>query len=112
MDGISFYPQLLGKKGTPREWIYCWFLGQMQEGKQKICVQDKRYKLYSTGTFFDIVDDRLEKRPIPPKLFSAEQTQAANRLQGVLDSYSDKRPQWVLDRVARLKSQNTAAQGE
>jgi arylsulfatase A len=25
IDGISFLPQLLGKKGKPRKWIYSWY---------------------------------------------------------------------------------------
>ena len=25
IDGRSFFPQLKGRKGNPKDWIYCWY---------------------------------------------------------------------------------------
>jgi arylsulfatase A len=94
LDGISFYPQLLGQKGMPREWIYCWYLGQMEEGQEKICVQNKQYKLYTGGQLFDLIADPLEQSPIDKSQRNAGQQSAAAELQKVLDRYENARPEW------------------
>jgi len=94
-DGISFYPRLLGKEGKTRDWIYCWYLGQMKEGQEKICVQNEKYKLYSDGRLFDIIEDRLEKSPINRNQRNAEQHAVVAELQKVLDQYKEARPEWI-----------------
>jgi len=44
VDGISFLPQLLGKNGKSRKWIYSWY---SPEGKElKEFARNKDYKLY------------------------------------------------------------------
>ena len=95
MDGISFYSQLFGRKGTPRDSIYCWYLGQRKEGQETICVQNKQYKLYTDGKLYDYVADRLEKNPIGKDARNAEQKTVVAELQKVLDNYKDARPEWI-----------------
>jgi arylsulfatase A-like enzyme len=46
-DGTSFLPQLEGKKGNPREWIYC----QLREDW---FIRDHRFKLMHDGTLFNM----------------------------------------------------------
>ena len=100
LDGTSFYPRLVGREFQPREWIYCWYLGQMKEGQQKICVQNKEYKLYANGSLFHLVNDPLEKSPIKANMRNAEQQVIVEKLQKVLDHFSEARPEWVLKHVA------------
>ena len=104
LDGGSFYPQLLGRKGTPREWVYCWYLGQMKEGQQKICVQNKQYKLYNDGKLYDLAADPLEQgKPIGKNAQSAKQQTAAAELQKVLDCYKNARPEWIIRNAQTAK---------
>ncbi len=56
-DGQSFYAQLLGQTGTPRETLYCWYArGQAMKSVHEFAMT-KQYKLYRDGRFFDIVAD-------------------------------------------------------
>ncbi len=62
LDGRSFLPQLLGRPGVPREWIYCWYSRNGGPTGAEFA-RTRRYKLYRTGEFYDIAADRLERRP-------------------------------------------------
>ena len=65
LDGVSFAPQLLGKKGVPREWLYSYVEGAPgPEPDPVIWARDQRWKLYSDGRLFDISKDVLEQNPI------------------------------------------------
>jgi arylsulfatase A len=79
IDGVSFAPQLMGKRGNPREWAYC------QSGR-KAWARTQRWKLYRDGRFFDIQNDPLEKSPIPSERDTAETSAARKKLQNVLDT--------------------------
>ena len=59
IDGHSFWPQLSGEKGEPRQWIYTWYA---EEGVPPIreFVATKDYKLYRNGRFFDLKKDPFE----------------------------------------------------
>lgn len=80
IDGTSFAPQLLGKKGTPREWIYTEYSG-------KAWVRTKEWKLYRKGKLFNMNNDPLEKSPIEKTAVSQE---IRNRLQFILNSLKDE----------------------
>jgi arylsulfatase A len=91
LDGISFLPQLRGETPSQRrEWIYSWykpravFIGEF--------AATARYKLYRTGTFFDVAEDPEEKKPRTSASLSAEEKPTAASLQRVLDRYKDARP--------------------
>jgi arylsulfatase A len=94
-DGISFYPQLLGLETKPREWIYSWFLGLRPAGQESVFVFDKQLKLYRNGTLFDLVNDPQEKNPLNPDSLNETQKYAKQKLQSVLNSYENARPEWV-----------------
>ena len=65
LDGVSFAPQLHGKKGTPRESIYSYTEGVPgPEPDPTIYARNQRWKLYSDGRLFDISNDVLEQKPI------------------------------------------------
>ncbi len=89
IDGRSFLAQLQGEKGNPREWIYCWYSRNGKSGIQE-WARNQRYKLYRTGEFYDISQDRLEKTPLTE--LSAEAQQVRAMLQQTLDQYKDARP--------------------
>lgn len=88
IDGRSFLPRLRGERGKPREWIYCWHDPRpgwdKERFKLEIFARDQRYKLYSNGRLFDVPNDVLEERPLPPNVGGAA-AQARPRLRAVLD---------------------------
>jgi arylsulfatase A len=82
LDGVSFAPQLQGRIGTPREWIYLYH--EPVPGPEPdpiIFTRDQRWKLYSDGRLFDISKDVLEQNPI-----TEGGDQARKKLQAALDS--------------------------
>jgi arylsulfatase A len=94
IDGRSFLPQLRGEKGTPREWIYCWYApnqGQRIDVPKELA-STQRYKLYRTGAFFDYGSDPKEEKPLDVKSLDGEAAAARQKLQEALDRYKDARP--------------------
>ncbi len=91
IDGRSFLPQLRGKKGDPREWIYCWFSRSGKESEAREFARTQRYKLYRTGEFYDIQNDVLEKSPLRPDDLDAKTRTVRAMLQKALDRYKDAR---------------------
>jgi arylsulfatase A-like enzyme len=84
LDGQSFLPQLRGKKGKPRKWIFCHYDPKWLGRKEAVrFVRDKRWKLYDNGDLFDVPTDTLEQNPNPSGPVAAA---ARKRLQAVLDS--------------------------
>jgi arylsulfatase A len=79
IDGVSFAPQLMGKRGNPRLWAYC------QRGG-KAWARTQRWKLYRAGRLYDMQDDPLEESPILPAADTAETSAARKKLQNVLGS--------------------------
>jgi len=84
VDGRSFHPQLLGKPGTPREWIVMHYVEKRQDGfgwPRACFVRDRRHKLYGyyerrikgadervvkTGHLYDVTADPDEQNPLSP----------------------------------------------
>jgi len=83
VDGISFAPQLFGKEGTPREWVFSnyWKNGRVREG-QTDSARDHRYRLYSDGRMYDVIADRWETRPLTD--LSPEQAAAKKKLEAAI----------------------------
>jgi arylsulfatase A len=86
IDGHSFAPQLQGRKGRPREWIFCHYDPRWANFKFTRYAQDKRYKLYFDGALFDYRQDPFEKSPIAEKDMTATQAKVKLKLQKVLDA--------------------------
>ena len=95
-DGVSFWEQLQGNAGAPREWIYTYYWPQPYKRNQNkpafhpeiAYARDKVYKLYSTGELFNTAEDRLELYPLPTD--DVASAGARNSLQAVLDSMSNR----------------------
>jgi arylsulfatase A len=79
IDGISFAPQLMGKRGNPREWAYCQWEG-------KAWVRTKRWKLYRDGRLYDMQKDALEESAVLFPTDTTETSAVRKKLQDVLDS--------------------------
>lgn len=90
IDGRSFLPQLQGKKGSPREWIYCWY-SRSGGPTGKEWARNQRYKLYRTGEFYDVSNDVLEKAPLKGNDLSDDVRRIKAMLQKALDQYKDAR---------------------
>ncbi len=60
VDGRSFLPQLHGKKGRTREWVFGHYQPYWGRFAGRQYVRDQRYKLYSDGGFFDVPSDLTE----------------------------------------------------
>jgi len=91
IDGRSFLAQLLGRKGNPRDWTFCWY--RRDPGAQlHRFARDRRWKLYDqstadrAGKLFDVSADPLETSPVEPGQGGAEAAAARAKLQAVLDS--------------------------
>lgn len=90
IDGQSFWPQLKGERGKPREWVYCWY------GPYDFLVgefaQNQRFKLYRSGEFYDVRADEDEKQPLNVETLGQEASAAVPVLRGALDKYREARP--------------------
>lgn len=105
LDGKSFAPQLRGEQGTPREFIYSWYVRDGGPTGAEFA-QDHRYKLYADGRQFDLTQDPLENQPLPASAPSPEAQQSRLKLQTALDRYRDARPPHLLKPPPPRKSLN------
>lgn len=91
-DGVSFFPQLLGQKGNPREWYYCWYARDGGAQAQFEFAMSKTHKLYRDGRLFNLTTDPYEDRPpLDVKTATGADAQAAKMLQAALDQYANAR---------------------
>lgn len=87
IDGISFLPQLNGKKGKPRDWIYSWYSKSGKPDKLKTYTRNKEYKLYSTGEFYNVKSDFFEKKPLKINTLNKLEKQVYKTLTKSLETY-------------------------
>ncbi len=107
IDGRSFLPQLQGKKGDPRKWIYCWYSrGGGPTGKE--FARNQRYKFYRTGQFYDIENDVLEKTPLAVDALDEKTAAVRDMLQAALDQYKDARPENLRQGKPKTKKKKKA----
>ena len=85
-DGVSFLPQLQGREGSPREYIYCYYKLKGQGGEYKEFARDERWKLYSTGELYETKADLLEKHAIKKGEGGKGVRRARKKLQTALNS--------------------------
>jgi len=102
IDGRSFLPQLRGKKGNPRDWIYCWYSRDGSENGREFA-RNQRYKLYRTGEFYDIDSDVLEKNALKQSQLDQGAAKARKMLQGALDRYENARPEQLRRKQSKKK---------
>jgi len=85
LDGQSFLPQITGKQANPRKWVHCYYRRGNEKAQQ--WARTQRYKLYNTGKFYDISQDRLEKNPL--QKLDTDQERVQEMLKTVLHQFSD-----------------------
>ena len=95
IDGISFWPQLVGEKSNPRAWIYCWYSRNGIDSLAQVFARDHKYKLYADGEFYSLTDDPLEADPLSQGELSKEQINVRIKLKGVIDQYANRRLELV-----------------
>jgi arylsulfatase A len=86
IDGRSFWAQLRGETGEPREWLFCYYNPRPgRKGFPERCfARDKRWKLYRSGELFDLEADTEENSPFTAT--TPEAAAAKAKLQAALDS--------------------------
>ena len=77
LDGHSFLPQILGKKGKPKEYIY------MELGN-KWYVRSAKWKLTREGELFDMSNAPFEEKLVTDYANNKEASAAYTRLQAIL----------------------------
>ncbi len=77
IDGTSFAPQILGKRGNPREWLYTQF-------KDQAWVRNKDWKLYGDGRFYNLNRDPFELHPIEIEVAPNNVREMKQNLQQIL----------------------------
>ena len=84
IDGRSFLPQLMGKKGNPREWIFT-------ELGNKWYVREAKWKLNREGELFDMSNSPFEEKLVTDIKSNKEASEAYERLQKVLQELSPEK---------------------
>lgn len=88
-DGRSFLSQLKGDDSKAREWIFC----DYDSGKPQFPVaryaQDKNYKLYGDGYFYNYEDDPEEANPINPYTLDRPLQRRYQKLKEVLTKFEE-----------------------
>jgi arylsulfatase A len=89
LDGRSFLPQIMGKQGRPREWIFCYHYPRpsREETRPEYFARNKQWKLYGDGRLFDLYGDPNEKYPITDEEPGSEAARARRKLRAVIDEY-------------------------
>lgn len=88
LDGTSFYPQLLGKRASARDWVYCWYAPRkVYDEAALVFARDKSYKLYRDGKFYHVVNDFNEQSPLDLNNLTREEKKIYRKLEKVIDRY-------------------------
>jgi arylsulfatase A-like enzyme len=89
VDGRSFYPQLTGEIGNPRDWVFFHFVpnnARSTTPRDPIrFIRDHRWKLYETGQMFDLDSDPEEEFALFTANDLAEQAEARAKLDPVFE---------------------------
>jgi arylsulfatase A len=109
LDGRSFWPQLRGEKGRPRDWLYAWYSPrQNADLSAREFAYTARHKLYRSGEFFDLTADPGEKNPLAVATLTGEAAAAVPSLRAALAQFADVRPAH-LDALAAKNTEGKAA---
>ncbi len=101
LDGISFYHQLLNKKGPERPWVFYHYDPRPGWDKHKFTlhrfIQNRRYKLYDNGILIDVKKDPLEQHMIYAEDDTRETAAIRKTFERVL---AEKHAEWLKARPA------------
>jgi arylsulfatase A-like enzyme len=89
-EGVSFAPQLFGKKGHPRESVFFWYDPRPGWNKERfhrhIFVLDHNFKLFTDGRLFDIRGAGLREVQLDLKQLSPQAKTAQGKLRNKIDT--------------------------
>jgi hypothetical protein len=93
LDGLSFYPKMLGKAGKSKKQLYCFYDPENQnKDSLRIWERDKTYKLYDStgigksGKFFNIMNDPKEVKPLDESKLTIKEKTIESNFQLILDT--------------------------
>ena len=105
LDGRSFWPQVIGQKGRPRDWIYSWYSPrQNSDLSAREFAFTAGHKLYRSGEFYDLRSDPAETKPRAVAELTGSDATTAGMLQAALTGFSSVRP----PHLDKLAAANTA----
>ncbi|MBK1877271.1 sulfatase-like hydrolase/transferase [Pelagicoccus mobilis] len=85
IDGRSFFPQLKGEKGNPRDWVFCHYEPYWYKKKTGQFARTAEYKLYADGGFFRPGEDWEEKNDLSQVAVEGERREVFVRLRKLLE---------------------------
>lgn len=94
-DGRSFLPQLLGRPGTPREWVYICHWKLPADHAYQRAVRTHRWKLVGDGHLYDMLRDPWEQHAFLPGREPEEAARVRARLQAVIDAVEEGEEPWI-----------------
>ena len=84
-DGVSFLGQLTGRAETSRKWIYGHYDPKWGNFAPARYAQDRQWKLYADGRFYNWINDPSELSPLQDAALSGSARAARDSLQAVID---------------------------
>lgn len=99
-EGVSFWPQLHGAAGRPREWSFGYYNPRPESTAPIRFVRSPHYKLYDDGRFYDLRSDPDERQPLAVETLPIE----AAEVHGMLGRALAKYPQQGL-RLLNMESE-------
>ena len=99
-DGESLLPQIKGKPGSHRDWLFFHHDPLPGVNKERFTLQrwaiDKRWKLSEqSGNLYDLLADPEETQPVDLANAGAEAAAAKRKLQAVIDSMGMEYDNWI-----------------
>ena len=94
LDGVSFYPQLVGIEGPNRKWIHTWYNrdgGSNPMSATSEWVRNETYKLYVGNKFYNVKEDPDEKYAIPLSRMTKQEKMIRKEFISILKSYNHLR---------------------
>ncbi|GEO06299.1 arylsulfatase [Adhaeribacter aerolatus] len=89
LDGISFYPQLLGKPAKEREWVFCDYNPKWGTFKHQTYVHNKDFKLYADGRIYNLQKDLDELQPLSKNSLKPQELKLINNFEKVIAAKMD-----------------------
>ncbi|TWT83620.1 Arylsulfatase [Planctomycetes bacterium CA13] len=85
VDGHSFFPQLRGEVGNPRDWVLCHYQPYWNKSPGQFA-RTAQYKLYRDGRFYEPAGDLKEQRNLSSELAGERRIDAHRKLKNLLDA--------------------------
>lgn len=92
IDGRSFLPQLLGRRGDPRDWQLCNYQPYWGNFNGRQYVRNKEYKLYRDGAFYNVPADLKEELNLPVGKAGREAENARSDLAAAMATFPPAPP--------------------